>query len=61
MGRYSTLVGSEEATADVFGGEWSGGPSGGTDGDGFIDPCLSRVEVPLPCGVGVLPIIIKAS
>jgi hypothetical protein len=53
-------VGSEEAAADVFGGERSGGPSGGTDGDGLIDPCSSRVEVPLPCGVGVLPVIIRA-
>jgi hypothetical protein len=59
-GRHSTPVGSEEAAADVFGGERSGGPSGGTDGDGLIDPCSSRVEVPLPCGVGVLPVIIRA-
>jgi hypothetical protein len=43
-GRQSTPVGSEEAAADVFGGERSGGPSRGTDGDGLIDPCLSCVE-----------------
>jgi hypothetical protein len=59
-GRHSTPVGSEEAAADVVGGERSGGPSGRIDGDGFIDPCSSRVEVPLPCGVGVLSMIIKA-
>jgi hypothetical protein len=60
VGRHSTPVGSEEAAVDVYGGERSGGPLGGTDSDGLIDPCSSRMEVPLPCGVGVLPVIIRA-
>lgn len=54
------LVENEEAVADVFGGERSGGPLGGTNGNGLIDPYLFCIEVLLPCKMDVLPMIIKA-
>jgi hypothetical protein len=54
-----TCIGTEEATADEFGGEPSGWSSRWINDHGLIDLGSILVGDPLPWEVGVLPVSIR--